>query len=236
MNNIKEISPGMRSVSERNTAVSIIALFDNANPGNFVMKKCSKCNKLKAISEFNRNSNFLDGYAYVCRKCIVEYQKKYQKTKEGIITIIHNSQRAASRKRGHRQPTYTIKELQKWCYSQPLFHELYDNWVKSKYDKWMKPSVDRIDDYKGYSLDNIQLMTWRENSNKGHKSRKEGKNNKASKSILQYTACGIFIKEYYSIIQAHRETKINRWNIVSVCNNNKKYAGGYIWKYKTDIS
>jgi hypothetical protein len=46
------------------------------------------------------------------------------------------------------------------------FYELYNNWIDSGYKKSDKPSVDRIDDYKGYSFDNIQLMTWKENNKK----------------------------------------------------------------------
>jgi len=54
-------------------------------------------------------------------------------------------------------------------YKQPNFEELYNNWVKHGYDKWYKPSVDRLNDDKGYSFSNIQLVTWKENSDKQHK-------------------------------------------------------------------
>ena len=42
--------------------------------------------------------------------------------------------------------------------------ELFDRWVESGNRLHIKPSVDRIDNAKGYTLDNIQFMTWMENT------------------------------------------------------------------------
>ena len=113
---------------------------------------------------------------------------------------------------------------------------LWNNWIESNYDKMTKPSVDRLDDYKGYSLDNIQLMTWEENKAKGSRDRKNGVNNKKSKAVLQYDLQGNLIKEYYSIMQAERETKISNVSISRVCNGKRKTAGGFKWKYKQQIN
>jgi hypothetical protein len=48
------------------------------------------------------------------------------------------------------------------------FKVLYKNWVKSGYEKNFRPSVDRLDSTKGYSFDNIRLVTWKENNNANH--------------------------------------------------------------------
>lgn len=53
-----------------------------------------------------------------------------------------------------------------------------------------------------------------------------------SKQVLQYTKDGKFIKEWSSIISATNELNIK--HIGSVCNNKRKSAGGYIWKYKKE--
>lgn len=55
-----------------------------------------------------------------------------------------------------------------------------------------------------------------------------------SKPVCQYTLDMVFIKEYPSIREASRMTKINHECIRRCCNGNKNYshAGGYIWKYK----
>lgn len=46
------------------------------------------------------------------------------------------------------------------------FDELRLNWIKSNYDHKLAPSLDRVDNSKGYSLDNIQIITASENSKK----------------------------------------------------------------------
>ena len=42
----------------------------------------------------------------------------------------------------------------------------------------LAPSIDRKDDYKPYTFDNIQLTTWQQNKAKGHEDCKNGINNK----------------------------------------------------------
>ena len=47
------------------------------------MKKCSKCKKVKSISDFNKDSNSKDFYNIWCRECIKKYKRIfYQKTKD----------------------------------------------------------------------------------------------------------------------------------------------------------
>lgn len=45
-------------------------------------KKCSKCNEVKSVSEFNRTKRMNDGYSSWCKSCNKEYRKIYnQRTK-----------------------------------------------------------------------------------------------------------------------------------------------------------
>lgn len=50
-----------------------------------------------------------------------------------------------------------------------------------------------------------------------------------AKSVLQYDLNGILIKEWPSASEAQRILSIN--NIVAVCNNKRRTAGGYVWKW-----
>jgi len=70
---------------------------------------------------------------------------------------------AILKKRGHLNPTYSLNELRDWLFSQDEFHKIYDEWVESGYDRWKRPSCDRLDDYKPYSLDNMRIVSWRDN-------------------------------------------------------------------------
>ena len=51
--------------------------------------------------------------------------------------------------------------------------------------------------------------------------------------VVQYTKDFIKIKEWASITEACKTLGLNHANIVTVCkqNTNRKYAGGYIWRY-----
>ena len=39
-------------------------------------KTCSKCNKIKELTEFYENSNYKDGYLSNCKECQSDYYKK----------------------------------------------------------------------------------------------------------------------------------------------------------------
>ncbi|MBA7705961.1 hypothetical protein ES703_114803 [subsurface metagenome] len=43
------------------------------------MKQCSKCKKIKPLSQFYKNSNSRDGYGYYCRECASKYGKEYRR-------------------------------------------------------------------------------------------------------------------------------------------------------------
>lgn len=55
---------------------------------------------------------------------------------------------------------------------------------------------------------------------------------KNSKTVIQYSLDGTFIKEWKSVIQASRELKISQGHISECCNNKRKSSGGFIWRYK----
>jgi len=194
-------------------------------------KRCSKCGEVKPLNEFYKSNTIKDGYYIHCKQCDKNKSTTYKHTKKGLITAIYRNQKRSSKVRGYNHPTYTKEELKEWLFSQKLFHELFDNWKASNFDKMSIPSVDRINDYKGYSLDNIQLMSWEDNLNKAYSDMKKGINNKQSRAVLQFSVDGKFIAEYYSISNASRESGIHRANINSCCLGKLKIAGGYKWKY-----
>lgn len=129
-------------------------------------------------------------------------------------------------------PKYSKIELINYLVNNNVFNNIFNNWEKSNYNKKLKPSIDRLNDYKGYSFDNIQITTWEYNNNKHYEDVKNGINNKINKSILQYDLNGNFIKEYYSISHAARENLLDVRNIYYACKKFKRTCGGYKWKLK----
>ena len=151
-----------------------------------VEKYCSKCKTDKSIADFYRNKSRYDGVDSYCKSCSNLLKVDFRKTKKGLISVIYGHQVSHSKARGHNAPNYTKKELINWCLSQIKFHSLYYLWVESNYNKWDSPSCDRKDDYKPYSLNNLQLLTWLENKRKSELDRKNGVLNKTNKAIKQF--------------------------------------------------
>jgi len=148
-----------------------------------------------------------------------------------IVSSMYSHMKQACIVRGMQPPQFTRKELFDWCNSNKLFHILYDKWVKGGCVTDYIPSVDRIDDYKTYTFDNMQLMTFKENRHKAYKDKREGRNNKISKAVAQLTMNDTVYKMYHSTEEASRQTGIARNGISRCCNNKSKTAGGYKWKF-----
>ena len=198
---------------------------------NINTKFCPHCETKKALKEFSKKKNAKDDLSFVCRGCAKLIITAYRKTKEGVASRIYNHQHDSSKKRGHDAPSYTKAEFSSWLFSQSNFDKLFNAWTDSGQLKAKKPSCDRLDDYKPYTLDNIQLTTWKENNAKGQADRVNGINNKHSKAVIQTTKSGVFIKEHYSQMQASRDTGTCNAHISRCCSGELKSANGFKWEY-----
>ena len=202
---------------------------NNLNHRQMKTKKCTKCNEVKDLSNFNLIKKSKDNHSYWCKSCINNHSKSYHKTEKGLLTLIYNGQISSSKQRGHDIPNYTKLELFDWITSNVNYKQFFLSWVSSDYKKELKPSCDRLNDYLPYTLDNLRLVVWDTNRKKAYSDMKNGINNKQSKSVLQYDLNGVFIKEHYSGRQAMRET--NARHISGCCNLTRQTSGGYIWKF-----
>lgn len=83
--------------------------------------------------------------------------------------------------------------------------------------------------------DNLEWCSYSYNNNYGtHIKRQKEKltnNKKRSIAVVQYDLKKNKIKEYPSMREAQRQTKISYIDISNVCKNKRKTAGGYKWKY-----
>jgi len=197
------------------------------------MKKCNKCKEVKAVSNFYNKSNSKDGYDHECKDCVNIRSMKYSRTINGLVSKMYANQKYRSKTKFNLELKYTKEEFRNWLLSNTYFYKLYNNWIKSNYNKDSTPSVDRDNNYKPYTLNNMSLMTWYDNNKKGHDDIKNGLNNKNTKAVLQYDLDGNFIKEHYSSRQAQRETGALQPNIFRVCNGTLNKTGGYKWRYKS---
>lgn len=198
------------------------------------MKKCSICSEFKDFSEFSFHKIQPDGYSSWCKKCSSIKKLIYYRSKKGLVYKIYQNQIQSSIRRKHNLPSYTRLELEDFIFSDSMFDKFYNDWIQSNYNRDLVPSIDRKDDYKPYSLDNIQLTIWKLNNKKGHYDRKHNINKKINKSVQQLSSDFIVVAEYDSIMEAQRATGIGNSEISKCCRNIKKYnsAGGFKWRYK----
>lgn len=195
------------------------------------MKICRICNQKVNLSEFYKDKKSPDNLSYKCKKCTAKVSKQYRHQPKGFISKIYSTQIRSSKVRGMPPPNYTKDELNEWLHKTPLFLELFNEWKESGFLKNKAPSIDRIDDYKPYTFNNIRLVTWEINCKKSHQDRKSGKNTKHSKSVRQLNLFSNEHTDYISINQAGRETGINPSSICRVCQGKGRLAGGYRWKF-----
>lgn len=196
-------------------------------------KKCAKCNEAKSLIEFYKQSKQKDGHGVWCKECCYQYDINKKRTKKGLIQISYKHQRAHSKRRGHDLPNYTKNELVKWAFSKPEFHKLYENWIKSEYNKLLIPSFDRKRSRESYSFDNLQIVTWRQNMLNGRNEIKTGANwfsHTPHKPVV-----GINMKsgnklKYISIQEAGRNG-FSATKVCACCKGKRKTHYGYKWEY-----
>ena len=152
-------------------------------------KKCFKCGIEKSINNFYKHDAMSDGHLGKCKDCTkIDVSKRRALNKEYYDDFDRNRYRKdidrllASRYDGMRRRVLglckrgstgkcllTENEFIVWNHTPEVFEtfkDIYDLWVASGFQRRLSPSIDRIDNKKGYSIDNIQWITQSENSKK----------------------------------------------------------------------
>lgn len=145
---------------------------------------------------------------------------QYRKTPKGLLTNSYNHQK------NRKKTEYSLRELQDSFIKNKRFERLFKEWQKSGYKKEMKPTVDRIDCLKGYTLKNIQVLTWAENR---YKQRMELKRIRARKCYMCLN--GKVIKVFGSQREAVLKTGLSQGNLSEALNKKRRTCGGYNWTY-----
>jgi hypothetical protein len=145
--------------------------------------------------------------------------EKYRRTKKGMVTNLYHKMK------GRNTVSFQLKDLHEFA-SCPKFDRLFNEWEKRKYHKQLKPSIDRISNKIGYTLENIQWLTWAENRYKQSMERRS-----RNGAVIQMLA-GKPFKYYKSQREAVKKTGLNQSGISNCLTGKRKTCGGYEWKYK----
>jgi hypothetical protein len=194
------------------------------------MKTCKDCREEKDESYFY-------GIQGECKECTksrvkknsIEVGNKYDFSEIGVVRVIYKTQKRHNKIRGHGVMPYSKSELKSWLYDN-RFKALFDAWVLSGWLKRLKPSVDRIDDFKGYSFSNIKLGTWSDNAEHQHQDiiNGIGTGGERCKVIYKYDGVKNLIATYVSYSSAARDMG---YSLEYQIKKKIKCRGGYYWAY-----
>lgn len=157
------------------------------------MKTCNKCGFIKSLNRFYKNSDQKDGYRNACKSCDNIYhknlyhsqkdyyrkqsKKKLHREKTELIAFIRRMYNYMQiRVRGYGSNAhygyYTGKPI---CSRKAFIHfalkdwdlkYMFCEWIKQKHNRKYVPTVDRLDNAKGYLIDNLQFLSFSDNVKK----------------------------------------------------------------------
>ena len=176
-----------------------------------------------------------------------EYRQRNKRTPEGWLTKVYGRMRKSAKDRKMDIPSFSKEELWDWI-DKRKFNKLFNNWLKSNCEKNLVPSINRLNDYKSYTLDNIELITWEENNKLGSKSVKtqELVHSKLggiakkifSKPVVKSDLNNKVLAIYPSAREAARQNNTSGSAISHVCRGEKHTHHKLKWNYyeneKTD--
>lgn len=194
------------------------------------MKVCSVCSLNKPLVDFSVQKTGNKGRRADCKECV----KRFTRSEEGLVNQMYSGMRARTKRKGLPPLNFTKEEFLAFLNTTDIA-DLYDSWVNSNFCKDLKPSVDRKNDYLGYSLDNIQITTTKENITSYYYDAKSGKNTKTAKGVYQYSLEGVLIKYHHSLASAARELNTSATNIRLAAKHTKIKRKNPNGTYRTEI-
>ena len=126
-------------------------------------KRCSKCGKELPLSEFNKSKRAKDGLQWMCKECMKQYDKQWHAEKYSTIEryayIVRYNNLQKDIKHGRcgkdEDPLPTIEQ-----YIELLQQvDFYDG----KQYHWSEMGLDRIDNSKAHTIDNVVPCTTEHN-------------------------------------------------------------------------
>lgn len=141
-------------------------------------KKCSSCDNFYSFANFSKNKATKDGFQSKCKTCDNLYQRSRKDKRKSWMRqyaalrrkqelyrlqmlLNASKQRAALKNREHSITLEDLKEIFPKDGCCPVFGFPLE-WNSAGFRE-TSPSIDRIDSSKGYTKENIQIISWKAN-------------------------------------------------------------------------
>lgn len=144
-------------------------------------KRCVKCNTIKLLTQYHKNKNTKDGYHTICKICNNKqasiwaknnYEKVIFMKKERRKDVRYSLVESAKTRSLKKNLTFDISVndiiIPEYCPALNIKLIKSSNRLSSN-----SPSIDRIDSNKGYTKDNIQILSFKANAMKNNASKEE---------------------------------------------------------------
>jgi hypothetical protein len=153
---------------------------------------------------------------------------KYRKTYKGVTAQLYSKIRERCRLKGWMIPVYDLSSFRSW-FDEAGGRLVYNSWVMSSWKTTLMPSVDRKDVKEHYYFQNMQVITAKENREKGDRE-KLILWGKPVRALAYYEGKWRKVADFASIKIASKFTGINKNNISSCLAGKRKRAGLYRWE------
>lgn len=130
-------------------------------------KHCKGCGEVKELNEdnFHRDKRTQIGFRSKCKVCVARYDKiqgdRYRKSRSGWAVCLVKEARRRAKLKGlniNITPEWVIINMPRICpvLGIPLFRGIGKSCDNS-------PTLDRIDNSKGYTVDNVEIISMKAN-------------------------------------------------------------------------
>lgn len=155
---------------------------------------------------------------------------KYRHSPKGVLTNIYHKMIERSNRKGLERPNYSLKEFHSMFLGSPLFMQIFKVWESGGYQYYDIPSIDRENPNGGYTKDNIQIMTWRDNRRKGDRENAI----RITTPIIMFSMSGDKIREFESTNEAVKVTGFSQGLITACCQGRRNHTHGFKFEYRGD--
>lgn len=152
---------------------------------------------------------------------------EYRYSPKGVLTRLYSKMKERSRNKCMPPPSFTLDDLHHKYLNDSKYLSAHARWLLSGRESALKPSVDRIDCTKPYTADNIQMITWRENRDKGDR---EAIRTRRSE-VVEVSHSGDVIAVYPSVTEAAEATGCGQNLISMVCAGVRGHTHGRVFRY-----